>query len=215
MLFIKNLKIIISKSLSLKEAQIITAISVCLLLSSLFAVQYFNSTKPMEDAVSFDSTNVLSNELNAGWVDNISDLSVGINQDFTLSGWAIDPFLVTPASEVILVSENRIIPTQLNWYERIGLPDVFNTNSVLMSGFILTANSHYFSSNSINNIDIYAVTKDNKYIKLQVSSPINISKNRTIEERPFIVSLLLPFYHIVHLRNIHQRNKYYSNPSIK
>ncbi|WP_433921554.1 acyltransferase family protein [Paenibacillus taichungensis] len=168
---LKNIKLT-----TFKRSQIIKAISVCLLLFSVVATQYIYSMKPKEAVVPFDSSNKLNDNLNAGWVDTLSNLYVGKNQNITLSGWAIDPFLITPASEVIMVSDHKIIPTQLIWHERAGLSDVFNTDSVLMSGFILTANSDYFNSDSINIIDLYAVTKDNKYIQLQVESPIIINK---------------------------------------
>lgn len=137
--------------------------------------------KPKEIAVTldstFDATQVLDDKVNAGWVDTISDIDVWKNQTISITGWAIDPFLTTRALSVIMVSEDKIVPTELEWYERKALADILKSDSVMMSGFILTAKSKHFHDGE-NNIDVYAVTEDNKYIRLQTESPVIINKSK-------------------------------------
>ncbi|WP_339291844.1 acyltransferase [Paenibacillus sp. FSL W8-0187] len=169
------------KAPTITRKQIIAAASVCILLISSVSIQRVNSMKPKEIAVTldstFDATQVLDDKVNAGWVDTISDIDVWKNQTISITGWAIDPFLTTRALSVIMVSEDKIVPTELEWYERKALADILKSDSVMMSGFILTAKSKHFHDGE-NNIDVYAVTEDNKYIRLQTESPVIINKSK-------------------------------------
>lgn len=160
----------------LNRKQLIKAVLAGMLLLFVIAVQHTHSLTPVAVVLPFDSTNVINDKLNSGWVDTVSAVYVESNQAITFTGWAIDPFLTTPASNVILVSDNTIIPAEISWFERRGLTEVFNTDSVLMSGFTLTTYSEYLKSNSANHIDVYAVTEDDRYVQLQVVAPISIIK---------------------------------------
>lgn len=162
-----------------RKQNIISATVVILLISFVFIQNVYSSKPRVIDATNFDSTFdttlVLNDKVNAGWVDTISDIDATKNQTISITGWAIDPFLTTRALNVVMVSADKIIPTQLEWYERKALVDIFKTNSVQMSGFVLTGASDNLPDGE-NRIDVYAVTTDNKYIQLQVESPLIIKK---------------------------------------
>jgi hypothetical protein len=173
--YLKKLKIQINTRTLYK-----TGIAVAL-ISFVFVgynVWQYNKVITPEQCVGFDNTKVILSQKSAGWIDTVSpgELRIKDKDKVSIQGWAIDPYTMTPAKNVLLVSGERIIPAQdFSWYARDALAKVLNSPGVVMAGWKMTIDPRYLG-NGLHEIDVYAVTGEDKYIRLnkKPSTVINV-----------------------------------------
>lgn len=81
-------------------------------------------------------------------------------------GWAIDPYTMEPAADIVLVCDGHVIPIEeITWKAREGLVKVLNAPGVLESGWELTFNTKYLDVGN-RELILYSVSSEGKYMRL-------------------------------------------------
>ena len=120
----------------------------------------------------FDRSNVVASDETAGWLDAISNNNIEVNTEVTMRGWAINPEKLEPAKDIVLVCNEKVIPSEVNWYARPNLIQVLGSEGVLNAGWELKFNTAYLGS-GVHQIEVYAVTEEGNYIRLQSTKDTN------------------------------------------